>query len=65
MQVHNGKYLDAVMLMYNLLKYSDNYEKSSVRLFNIIEMNQLMMYKILKRLTLHLDSQIKLMISVL
>ena len=32
MQVDNGKYLDAVMLMYNLLKYSDNYEKSSLRL---------------------------------
>ena len=28
-QIDNAKYIDAIMLMYNLIKYSDNYSKTS------------------------------------
>ena len=32
-QIDNGKYVDVVMPMYNLIEYSDNYSKTSGRLW--------------------------------
>ena len=32
-QIDNAKYIDVIMLKYNLIKYSDNYSKTSGRLW--------------------------------
>ena len=48
-QIDNAKDIDIVMSMYNLIEYSDNYAKTSG---NILEMNQIIIYKILDHLGL-------------
>ena len=35
--IHNAKYIDIVMPMHNLIKYSDNYSKTSGRLWQYCE----------------------------
>ena len=41
-QVDNGKGIDVVMLMYNLIEYSDNYSKRASEVYgNTLEMGQL------------------------
>ena len=40
-QTDNAKYIDIVMLMYNLIEYSLNYSKNQNVHGNTIEMNQL------------------------
>ena len=40
-QIDSAKDIDAVMPMYNLIEYSNNYLKTSGRLWQYIEMNQL------------------------
>ena len=41
MQIDNAKSIDVVMLMYNLIEYSDSYLKRSGSLWQYYEMNQL------------------------
>ena len=40
-QVDDVQYIDAVMPIYNVIEYSDNYSKRSRISWNIVEMNQL------------------------
>ena len=40
-QIDNAKDIDAVMPMYNLIEYSNNYSKTSRSLWQYKEMNQL------------------------
>ena len=40
-QIDNAKDIDAVMPMYNLIEYSNNYSKTSGSLWQYKEMNQL------------------------
>ena len=46
-QIDNAKDIDVVIPMYNLTEYNDNYSKTSESYSNIIEMSQLIEYKIL------------------
>ena len=34
-QVDNAKYIDIVMPMYDLIEYSDNYSKTSVKIYKL------------------------------
>ena len=40
-QIDNPKDIDVVMLMHNLIKYSNNYSKISGSLWHTLELNQL------------------------
>ena len=51
-QIDNAKDIDIVMLMYNLIEYSNNYAKRTGSYGNILEMNQIIIYQILNHLSL-------------
>ena len=53
-QIDHAEDLDAVMPMYNLIKYGDNYLKHQEVFGNIIEMNQMIIYQNLDHSNLRL-----------
>ena len=51
-EIENSKGIDIVMLMYNLIEYSDNYSKSLEVYDSITEMIQIIIQQILNHLNL-------------
>ena len=51
-QIDDAQYIDVVMPLYNLIEYSDNFQKHREFYFNIVEMNKLQIIIILNLLIL-------------